>query len=230
MGIGSKIFLFIGPPGSGKGSLSNLCIKEFGWKQLSTGNLCRKHIGEGTEIGKQIDFSIKSGKLVSDTIIIEMVNKWLNEQLELGENIILDGYPRNLDQAKALDKFLKDKIGNIVFHVIVFELPDDVIIERLCERYVCQNSDCQVVYSMIPGSKLSPKKDMICDVCSGPLKRRSDDLRDSVIERLKIYHEHEGSLLNFYKNSGQMVMSLNAKKPLSEVFYDFSKLVGLEDL
>lgn len=225
----SNIFVFIGAPGSGKGSISSLCVEKFKWKQLSTGELCRKHIKEQTEIGKQIDFSIKSGKLVSDSIIIEMVNEWLNEQLSSGETIILDGYPRTGVQAEALDVFLRERFSKARLKVVRFVLPDEVAIDRICKRYVCKNIECQAIYSMVPGSGLMPQVEMVCDICSNLLKRRSDDTRESVAERLRIFHEHEKRLLDFFDQKKINIYELNAENPLPVVFEDFKELIGSED-
>jgi len=223
----NNVFVLLGAPGSGKGSLSAVCVERLGWKQLSTGNLCRKHIAEQTEIGKEIDFVLKSGKLVSDNIIIDMVNQWLAEQLSLGNSIILDGYPRNLIQAKALDDFLQEeKYKEIGCKVVRFNVSDDVVIERLSNRRVCQNKSCQAVYSVMSDSPLRPKKDMVCDVCSGPLEIRNDDRPEVIKERLKGYHEHENLLLDFYKKTGHNTIEIDATKPLGEVFDIFKKKVG----
>ena len=226
----NNIFVLVGPPGSGKGSLSQLCIKEFGWKQLSTGDLCRKHIAEQTEIGKQIDFALKSGKLVNDGIIVDMVNKWLTEQIKSGANVLLDGYPRNLVQARALDAFLKDeKFAKIELRVVRFVASDEVVINRLSSRCICSNKDCQAVYSMAKDSSFRPKENMICDTCSSPLKIRSDDNLDSIKERLKIYHEYEDSMLHFYSEVGYTILEVDAERSLKDVFENFKTVVGLKD-
>jgi len=230
MSAKSNIFVLVGPPGSGKGSLSHLCIKEFGWKQLSTGDLCRKHIAEQTEIGKEIDFAIKSGKLVSDSIIVDMVNKWLIDQIESGAHVLLDGYPRNLAQAEALDAFLKDeKFSGVGVYIVTFVVPDDVVINRLCKRCICSNKDCQAVYSTAKDSPCRPKKDMICDACASPLQVRSDDTFETIKERLSIYHEYEDAMLSFYAEKGNEILKVDATKPLVEVFENFKKVVGLKD-
>lgn len=104
-----KIFIFIGPPGSGKGSLSSLCTQKFGWKQLSTGNLCIKHIANETSIGKKIDFAIKSGKLIEDDLITQMITEWFTNQSVNSLAVILDGYPRTVEQARFFDDFIKKK-------------------------------------------------------------------------------------------------------------------------
>src|SRR5438105_2140053 len=105
-----NIFIFLGPPGSGKGSVSRLCIKDLGWVQLSTGNLCRKHIAKQTEIGKEIDFAIKSGKLVSDDLITNMVLEWFQKDFDDSHTVILDGYPRTIMQAQAFTKLFDKQL------------------------------------------------------------------------------------------------------------------------
>jgi adenylate kinase len=226
----SNIFVLVGPPGSGKGSFSDLCIKTFGWSQLSTGNLCRKHISNNTEIGKHIDFVIKSGKLVSDSIIIDMVKEWLVEQLDFGKSVLLDGYPRNLNQAKALDGLLNEKkFNNVCFYVVRFIVSDDIVVDRLCGRLVCKNKNCQAVYSTAQGSKSRPKSDMVCDKCSEQLEVRADDNLKTIKERLKVYHEHEGALLSFYTENKKNIIELDASMPIDKFFNNFKKVVGLED-
>jgi len=222
------IYVFIGPPGSGKGSLSKLCVSELGFRQLSTGDLCRQHIKNQTNIGKQIDFTIKSGKLVADGIIIEMVNEWLAEQIRLGRKIILDGYPRNVVQAQTLDVFLKENSNNLDFRVIRLVVSDNVVIERILGRGLCQNVECQVVYSFILGSSYKPKKDMICDICGAQVIRRVDDNQETFLKRLNVYHEYEQGILDFFNKNLRVVNQLNVEKPLDEVFRDFKKLLGLD--
>ncbi len=216
-----NVFVFVGPPGSGKGSLSQLCAKKLGWKQFSTGNLCRKHIGEGTQIGKEIDFIIKSGKLISDSLISKMVEEWFTGRLGQFSVVILDGYPRTIAQARALNELLKTKFVSLRLHVVRFFISDEQVIVRLGGRYTCQNKECQAVYSLIKGSSLAPQKNMSCDVCSVSLERRKDDGAVAVQERLKGYYKHEQALLDFYKESGQMVHELNVERPLNMVFDDF---------
>lgn len=227
MSIQRDLYVFLGPPGSGKGSLSQLCIQKFGWVQLSTGNLCRKHIAEGTQIGQQIDFAIKSGKLVSDALITDMVVQWLLEQPEAGQAIILDGYPRTLVQAQELHKLLQDKPSYFKLNVVRLLVEDETVIARLSGRYVCQNKECQAVYSMVAGTSLAPKNDMICDNCSAPLIRRGDDTEQAVRNRLATNHQHEQGLLDFYKQVGQAVHEINGEKPLEVVFDEFQKTYGL---
>jgi adenylate kinase len=224
----TDLFIFIGPPGSGKGSLSHLCTKQLGWLQLSTGNLCRKHIAEQTEIGKQIDFAIKSGKLVSDSLVTSAVESWFSENIGATSGIILDGYPRTLAQAQALHQLVAQGRYPLRVTVVRFSLADEKILARLCNRYVCVNVDCQSVYSLAQSSGMMPKNNMTCDNCGQKLIRRKDDEEIAVIERLKIYHKHEQELLDFYQNIQQPITEFNVERSLDNIFEDFKKLVGTQ--
>lgn len=225
----TRLFILIGPPGAGKGTLSQLCIANLGWVQLSTGNLCRKHIADQTEIGKQIDFAIRSGKLVSDNLVTDAVESWFAENLGHTSGVILDGYPRTTNQAMALDNLLRNRFEGMQFNVIRLSIPDEKILLRLCNRYVCINMECQAVYSFAEGSGLTPRVAMACDQCGQALSRRKDDDEQAVIERLKIYHKHEQDLLNFYINLQQPINDINVERPLLEIFDDFKRLIGIEN-
>jgi adenylate kinase len=222
----TQVFIFIGPPGAGKGSLATLCVKYFDWLQISTGNLCRKHIAEQTKIGKEIDLIIKSGKLINDDLVDSMVFDWFNENADKASGIIFDGYPRTVAQAQAFDAMLKAMFPAVCIKVVLFHLIDDVVVNRLCSRYVCQNKECQAVYSLSPHSDLAPVETMVCDLCSGALGRRDDDNEIAVRKRLDIYHRHEQQLIEFYQDNGTEIIDLDASIPLREVFEQFVQIIG----
>jgi adenylate kinase len=220
--LNKEILVFLGPPGSGKGSISGLCVKDFGWTQLSTGNMCRKHIAEQTQVGKAIDFAIKSGKLISDELVTSMIEQSLQEYLENSSVIILDGYPRTVAQARQLAQLLETKFKNIKLKLVRFNVPDEALVERLSARYICKNQNCQAVYSLLTGSQQAPKHDLMCDKCGQPLYRREDDQPSAVKERLKMYHAYEQDLLNFYLTENPTdIINLRADKTLADVFEDF---------
>ena len=221
-------FIFIGPPGSGKGTLSKICVTKLGWSQLSTGDLCREHIAKQTEIGKQIDFAIKSGKLVTDKLIVEMVHGRLENCFVISECVILDGFPRTIAQAEALDVLLHDKFSFSKLNIVRLRIEDEQVVIRLIGRYICKNNECQAVYSLVEGSSLAPQSFMTCDLCSNVLIRRSDDTEGSIRERLRIYHQHEKKLLEFYENSGETITDLDVDKNCNLVFEDFTTLIGLD--
>jgi adenylate kinase len=222
-----KIVIFVGPPGSGKGSLSNLCIEHLSWVQLSTGNLCRKHIAEQTEIGKHIEQAIAAGKLISDQMIVAMVNEWLVEQVDGLGHIILDGYPRTVAQAQALKDFITEKLPQVDLTVVRLFISDEQVASRLSGRAICQNKDCQMTYSILAGSSLAPKQAMICNKCSHALMRRNDDDMEAIRERLKTYYRHEQDLLSYYEKSGITIKGVKVEMPLHDVFDQFKQLMGV---
>jgi adenylate kinase len=226
--IMKNLFVFLGAPGSGKGSLSRLCVDQFGWVQLSTGDLCRKHISEQTEIGKKIDFAIKSGKLVTDSLIADMVQDWFESVKDDTKSVILDGYPRTVAQAQFLCDFLRKNDGKIRLHIIRFFISDFDLIERLSKRLICQNKQCQAIYAMNESEQ--QEQSLVCEKCDGILARRSDDAPDVVRRRLSDYSEHERGLLDFYGSMGQPVSELIADKPLMQVFEDFKNIASVKSV
>lgn len=218
-----EAYIFIGPPGSGKGSLSKLCIEQFGWAQLSTGNLCRKHIMEETEIGKQIDFTIKSGKLIPDLLITQLVDEWLGQMVQEDKVIILDGFPRNASQVDTLFVLLKEKYASLKVKVVRFLISDESAVRRICSRYVCQNKQCQAVYSANIQSGLCPKDEMQCDECGSKLGRRDDDNVETVMNRLKVYRDFEADMLDCLGRAQGMMINVHVERPLNEIFDTFKK-------
>lgn len=228
MKVENNILILLGPPGSGKGSLSRLCVKRLGWAQLSTGNLCRQHINERTEIGQKIDFILKSGKLISDELIIKMVEDWLISQFNTSKSVILDGFPRTIAQAEALNGMLKSTHFDAVrLKIVKMNIAESQIIERLSSRSVCQNNKCQAVYTLQNNCSLSPKNQMVCDECSSPLVRRADDEETAIRERLLIYHDHEQNLINFYTEIGLNIAHLMVHRPIEDVYEEFLTTIGL---
>lgn len=202
-----QFVILLGPPGSGKGTLSRLLIDRLGWIQLSTGNLCRLQIAQQTQIGKEIDLLLKSGKLVPDELIAVMVEEWLAEQPKTGV-VLLDGYPRTERQARLLIDMIKGR-GAVKATAIDVVVPDDVIIQRLGDRLICENKDCQSVYSANPASAHYPAAPSICDRCSRRLVRRPDDEPETVKTRLKVYYQHALPLVGAFKEAGIEVQQMN---------------------
>jgi len=219
-----RIVLFLGPPGAGKGSLSSLCVRRLGWHQLSTGNLCREHIARGTTIGQEIDFAIKSGKLISDSLVLGMVDDWFTSEVA-AQTIIFDGFPRTVAQAESLQRFAQER-GNISLELVHLTIPDEELMYRLLARSICQNGRCQKVYSSHKTSALMPEVSNVCNECGSTLMRRADDEAVAIEQRLKIYHEHEQGLLKFYEESGHTINSIEATSPLEEVYMTLLNTVG----
>jgi len=222
------MLIFLGPPGSGKGSLSQLFFRREKWQQLSTGNLCRQHIINKTEIGKTIDFAMKSGKLISDSLIISMVADWLRGNGQKYSTIILDGFPRTVEQASALHELLlQPEFADMKLKVVRVNVSDKAVHERLTGRTICENNKCQVVYSNHSGSQLGPVKEMVCDICSCKLVRRHDDNITAIDERLQQYHKHENALIAFFNSVGETIIEINGEEPIELVYEQVLKNTGI---
>lgn len=217
------IFTFFGAPGSGKGTLAEKCISELGFKVLSTGNLCRAATTKDDEKSKLITGIINSGKLVPDELIAEMVEDWLTKEAGAGgaKAIILDGYPRTQKQAELLIDILKNKFADYKFRVVSLAIPDAEIIERLTGRRVCSNKNCQSTTSL---KLLKDPTKLVCEKCGAELIQRKDDSEEVIRQRLEIYAQHSGNVLNFYKEKGITIEELNVSKiSVDDVFENFKK-------
>lgn len=221
-------YVFIGPPGAGKGSLTRLCCEKFGWIHVSTGDLCRSHVKEGTPIGAQIDFALKSGILISDELITQMVDDWLRNKAPKGGTIMLDGYPRTVKQAQLFEQFLKQSFKTFTLKVVRLFISDDAVVQRLSHRYICESSECQAVYST-KNAALKPRVAMVCDVCNSALIKRKDDEPGAIRERLKMYDKYANDLITFYLKSDYPVIAFNVEKSLEKVFEEFKSLMCLKN-
>ena len=192
------IIIMLGAPGTGKGTVAGMLEKGIGIKQVSTGDIFRKNMQEGTEIGKVAESYISKGQLVPDEVTIKIVEERLNEK-DVENGIILDGFPRTIEQAEKLDKILAKK-GEKIDLVINLVTPKEEIIDRMLTRRVCTNQDCKATYNI----KLHPPvKEGICDKCGSPLKQRADDSDPEAIKRrLEIYEEKTSPLVEYYKEKG----------------------------
>jgi len=222
-----KAFIFLGAPGAGKGTFSQIFVQKFGWVQLSTGDLCRKHIAQGTDLGKQIDFAIKSGRLVDDAVIIDMVSQWIDEHINMAQGIIFDGFPRTLVQAHLFLELIQKRFSELVVNVIQFEIPDSIIIERLSARRTCSNKHCQAIYSLLKQSTQQAQRNGICDKCGSILMQREDDKSETIAARLQIYHQHAQPLLDFYKNHNFIIHRINAQDSLQIVQKELEMIAGI---
>ncbi len=222
----NSLVIFSGPPGSGKGSLSHLCTAHLKWVPLSTGNLLRKHIAQGTELGAQMAAAINAGRLVDDQLISAMVGEWLHEQEAQGNSVILDGFPRTVAQAEWLCSLLQDKLSSYALTVVHLGIHEDHIIKRLSARATCENKTCQAVYSLLEDSAHKSKEHMVCDKCTSTLVRRADDEEATVRERLKTYYRHEQALLEYFAQQQIDIKAIPANRSLNDVFEDFKRLVS----
>lgn len=216
-----KILTFMGEPGSGKGTLARLCVDELGYRVLSTGDLLRRHIAEGTPQGLQVDAFLKEGRLVPDEMITEMVGEWLNHASAHDKPIILDGYPRTSAQAHMFVTLIKEQFPEYIFSVVFVSLPHEEIVERLSKRIVCENKSCQATYSL---TMFEQQEGLTCPACQSNLIRRPDDAADVVRKRLKVYELHRDEVLNFYKEHDVKIDTLLVSGLSIEQVFDLFKV------
>ncbi len=192
------IIIMLGAQGTGKGTIAGLVSKETGFPQVSTGDIFRKNISEKTELGIKADEYISSGNLVPDEITVPMVKDRLTWEDAIN-GVILDGFPRTIEQAEKLDEMLKE-MGKKVDLVINLVTPREEIIDRMLTRRVCTNQECKTIYNI----KLNPPKvEGICDKCGSKLKQREDDSDSEAINRrLEIYEEKTSPLVEYYDKKG----------------------------
>ena len=183
--------ILLGAPGAGKGTQAARLCKELNIPTISTGNMLRAAIKEGTHIGQIAESYMKDGKLVPDEIIIDIIRERVKES-DCANGYILDGVPRTIAQAEALEK------ADIIFdHVVSIEIDDEVIMERMTGRRVCEHCGASYHLTAVPS-----KVEGVCDDCGGKLVQRHDDTSEVVRARLEIYHERTEPLKDFYAERG----------------------------
>lgn len=200
------VIIMLGAPGTGKGTVAGLLQEKLGIKQVSTGDIFRKNIKEGTELGILADKYISEGNLVPDDVTIKVVENRLNEP-DVENGIILDGFPRTVKQAEELDKILAEK-GKKVDKVINLTTPEEEIIERIVNRRICSNQECKAVYNLVLNP---PKNEEVCDRCGSKLVKRKDDTVETVKARLKTYFEQTSPLVEYYEKQGNLLNELVSK-------------------
>ncbi len=189
--------IFLGPPGAGKGTHAKLLSEKWGLTQLAAGDILRRNIKEGTPLGKAAKDVIERGELVSDDLVNDMM---FNEicSLKNAKGFILDGYPRTIGQAEALEKFLvKEKMS--LTAVVNFVASEEVLVDRLSGRRLCAISG--TIYHV---RNMPPKKEGVCDCHGQPLVLRKDDEPETVRRRLKVYHESTKPLVDFFRNKKKL--------------------------
>ncbi|VAV97720.1 Adenylate kinase [hydrothermal vent metagenome] len=190
------IIILLGPPGAGKGTQAARIMAEHGLVQLSTGDMLRAAVAAGTQVGKKAKEFMNAGKLVTDEIVIGIIADRIEED-DCKQGFLLDGFPRTVAQAEALDILLKEK-GLKVDAVIEMKVDDESLVDRITGRYTC--AECNQGYH---DTNLKPQKADVCDSCgSTNFTRRADDNRETVVSRLATYHTQTAPLLPFYSKQG----------------------------
>ena len=200
------VVIMLGAPGTGKGTVANILKDDLKIPQVSTGDIFRKNIKEGTELGKLAESYISKGNLVPDEVTNEIVESRLDDS-DVQDGIILDGYPRTVNQAEELDKML-EKRGRKVDLVINLTTPEEEIIERIVNRRVCSNHDCKTIYNLVLHP---PVKEGICDKCGHEIIQRKDDTIETVKSRLDNYFKQTSPLVEYYEKTGKLYSAVVSK-------------------
>lgn len=204
------ILIFLGPPGSGKGTQAKRLTAEKSWPQLSTGDMLRANIAQGTPLGVEAKKVMDLGQLVPDAVVVGMIRERIKNP-DCANGFILDGFPRTISQAESLDQMLAEK-NLCVNKVIEFQIQDEELLGRLGGRRTC--SKCGAMYHIRTSL---PKVDAICDICSGAVIQRADDHEEVIQKRLKVYHLQTAPLIQYYTKQKKL-LPIDATLATDQVF------------
>lgn len=202
--------VMLGAPGAGKGTQAKMIAAKYNVPHISTGDIFRANIKEGTELGKKAKSFMDQGLLVPDELVVDLVVDRL-QQDDCNNGYVLDGFPRTIPQAEALDAALSTAGVKLDFALDI-DVADDFIVKRMGGRRACLT--CGATYHIV---NIPPKAEGICDTCGGELVLRDDDKPETVEKRLSVYHEQTQPLIDYYKNSGILV-TLDGTQDMNEVF------------
>lgn len=215
--MGARNIIMVGPPASGKGTQSKLLFEKYGLPQISTGDILRQAIKDGSELGKKAKGYMDEGKLVPDELIIGLIEDRLGNAGYAG-GWVLDGFPRTVVQAEALASMLA-RLNHKVDRVLVFETPEDAIVERMSGRRSCTNDGSVYHIKFSP-----PKQANVCDRCNGPLVQREDDKEEKIRTRLQAYTSQTAEVIPYYERQG-LVRRIHGEKSPQDVFLDIEKVL-----
>ncbi len=210
--------IMLGAPGAGKGTQAKMIADKYHLPHISTGDIFRANIKEGTELGKQAKEYMDRGALVPDELTVKILLDRVSAD-DCKNGYVLDGFPRTIPQAEVLDEALA-KLGDAVDLAINVEVPDENIVRRMSGRRACLK--CGATYHI---EHIPPKKEGICDVCGEALVQRDDDKPETVQKRLTVYHEQTAPLIEYYGNK-KILKEVDGTKDMEAVFADITKLIG----
>lgn len=202
--------VLVGPPGAGKGTQVAYLARNLSIPHISTGDLFRANISQGTELGLQAKAYMDAGELVPDEITIAMAKDRM-EKPDAEHGFLLDGFPRNVSQAEALDEMLKSE-GMTLDAVLDLEVPEEEVVKRIAGRRICRNDSSHVFHVTYS----APKTEGVCDACGGELYQRDDDTEETVRKRLEVYHTQTEPIIDYYKAQG-LVVTISALGKVIEV-------------
>lgn len=210
--------VMLGAPGSGKGTQGKRLAEKYHIPQISTGDLLRSAVADGSPLGVKAKAAMDTGLLVPDEIVLAMIEERLSED-DVNRGFILDGFPRNIEQAKVLDELLRG-VGQPIDLVIHFEVDFDTIIQRLAGRRVCES--CGATYNVYSSP---PRFEDRCDECGGDLKHRGDDKEETIANRLRVYELQTAPVIEYYRNRN-LLRSMNGVGDADDIFYEMDQIVN----
>ena len=210
--------IMLGAPGAGKGTQAKMIADKYGVPHISTGDIFRANIKEGTELGKKAKTYMDQGLLVPDELVVDLVvDRVKNPDCKNG--YVLDGFPRTIPQAECLDKALAE-MNDSMDYAINIDVPDENIITRMGGRRACVG--CGATYHVV---NIPPKKEGVCDRCGGELILRDDDKPETVKKRLDVYHEQTQPLIDYYTKKG-IIKDVDGTQQMDDVFNAIVKILG----
>jgi adenylate kinase len=192
--------ILLGAPGAGKGTVAKRLTDIDGSVQISTGDILRGAVRDGTELGKKADAFMKAGDLVPDDLIMGIMEERLQAE-DCKNGFLLDGFPRTIPQAEALNLLLA-KLNMQIDFAVSLDVPREVILDRLTTRRTCANPSCQAIYNV---KSMPPKVEGICDKCGSPVIQRDDETEEAISKRLDTYTEKTAPLVGFYEKQGSLL-------------------------
>lgn len=210
--------IMLGAPGAGKGTQAKQIASKYSIPHISTGDIFRANIKNGTELGKKAKEYMDQGLLVPDELTCDLVMDRIQED-DCANGFVLDGFPRTIPQAEALTNAL-EKIGQKMDFAIDVDVPDENIVNRMSGRRACL--DCGATYHIVA---IPPKQEGVCDNCGSKLVLRDDDKPETVQKRLDVYHEQTQPLIDYYNKAG-ILKSVDGTQPMEKVFEDITKILA----
>ena len=213
--------IMLGAPGAGKGTQAKKIAEKYSIPHISTGDIFRANIKNGTELGKKAKTFMDQGLLVPDELVVDLVKDRL-QQDDCKNGFLLDGFPRTIFQAEKLDEFLSE--SNLKMDIVInLKVEKEALIKRLTGRRVCK--DCGASYHIV---NIPPKKEGVCDICGGELIQRKDDNIETVENRINVYEEQTAPLIGYYKEAGSLV-DFDGEASLDEVFDAIVQAIGEQE-
>ena len=214
-----KNIMFIAPPAAGKGTQAELVVEKYGIPHISTGNILREISKEDSEIGKYVQETLASGKLVKDYITYQLIEERLKKE-DCQNGYIIDGFPRNIEQAYEYDKILK-RLGYEVGNVIYINVDKNILEKRITGRRICEN--CNTIYN-INDENNSPQVESICDNCGGKLYQRSDDNLEAFETRYQMYEEKTQPIIDYYKKKNVLI-EIDGNDSVENIFVKIDNII-----